>query len=273
MLTPDNAQASAATLIALAGCALVPQAAGDHHYVMVPPNYSAKDITELVEKANATPNRKRGTAQLKSVASLLAYCKDQNAATTAIIYADPDATKITAVFNDHRGTYAGWRDHRAEYKAEYTPEFYKWLKASKVQMDQTTFAEFIEDNFADIAEPAAQTMLDVATTLQVKTDIQFRSAKRLQDGQVQLGYVETLDAKAGADGALTIPKEFKIGVRIFKNGAGYFIKARLKYRVGGGNGKFWFELDRPEVVIEDAFKGYVDTVTAESGYQVLLGVA
>ena len=37
-----------------------------------------------------------------------------------------------------------------------------------------------------------------------------------------------IDAKAGADGALKIPQAFNLGLRIFKNGEGYKLTARLK---------------------------------------------
>ena len=230
-----------------------------------------------MEKAQKAPNRKRGKVLLKDLDSLLAYCAAQNAAQDAawygFIYADPDARSITAVFNDHRAAEAGWRDHRAEYVAEYTPEFKKWLEHNGKQKTQTEFAEFIEDNLADITEPAAHTLLEVATTIQAKTDINFASSKRLQNGQVQLQYTETIDARAGASGALEIPREFSLGLRIFKNGAGYKLHARLKYRLNAGTVKFWYELDRPERCVEDAFGGYVEQTRTASGYTVLLGMA
>lgn len=259
-------------LVALAAVGNEPHDIDGHHYLMVPPNYSVKDITDLVEKANPTPNRKRGTTAVKDVASLLAYCTDQNAMDGSYIYADPDKRTLTAVFNDQRAG-AGWRDHRCHYQAEFTPEFAKWLTNDKKQFDQTEFAEFVEDNFADIAEPAAQALLDVATTIQAKTDINFSSARRLQNGQVQLQYTENIDARAGAAGALEIPKEFVLGLRIFKNGEGYRVKARLKYRLHAGTIKFWYELDRVERSIESAFGGYIDQVRAASDYVVLLGAA
>lgn len=259
-------------MTALVGAGMEPTNVDGHHFVMVPPNYSAKDITDLVEKAQSAPNRKHGTAVVKDVASLLVYCADQGAALNSYIYADPDKRTLTAVFNDQRED-AGWRDHRCHYQAEYTPEFSKWLVNDKKQFDQTGFSEFIEDNFVDIAEPAAQMLLDVATTIQSKTDINFSSAKRLQNGQVQMQYTENIDARAGVNGALEIPKEFMLGLRIFKNGDGYKIKARLKYRLHAGQIKFWYELDRVERSIEDAFGGYISQVREASGYVVLLGVA
>ena len=266
---------TAAVLNTMAAACNEPREVEGHHYLMVPPGYTNKDITDLVEKAQPYANRKRGTVVLKDLTSLLLYCIDQASSAAAYIYADPDARKITAVFNDQRDTVAGWRDHRAEYKADYTPEFTKWLACNgpKHTFTQGEFAEFIEDNFADITEPGAQLLLDVATSLQAKTDINFSSAKRLQNGQVQLQYTESINATAGANGALEIPKEFALGLRIFKNGGGYKLRARLKYRLNAGSVKFWYELDRPERAVEDAFAGYVDQVREGSEYQVLVGVA
>lgn len=266
-----EAMTNAATLGALAAAALEVNNVDGHHFVMVPPGYSAQDISTLVEKAQPKPDRKRGTVQLKDVASLLAYCADQAASEIAYIYADPDKRSVTAIFNDQRGADApGWRDHRAEFKAEYTAEFQNWLTSNKKVMTQSEFAEFIEDNLADLGADSTK-LLDVATTLQAKTDINFASAKHLQNGQVQLAYTETINATAGVGGALEIPKLFTLGLRIFKNGDGYKLSARLKYRLHAGGVKFWYELDRPERSVEDAFAGYVNTLREQSGYTVLIG--
>ena len=81
---------NSAVLIALATSASTPDEIKGYHHVTVPYNYAHKDITEAVEKAQLTPNRKRGSIKLKDVASLLAYCKDQDAAARAYLYADTD---------------------------------------------------------------------------------------------------------------------------------------------------------------------------------------
>lgn len=273
--TPSNAAKSevleiSGVLMALSSAASRVHEFGDYMHAIVPKDYRLEDISKSVEKSQLTPRRQSGTAQLKDLASLIQYCVDQDMGLVGYIYADPDSRKCTAVFNDQRGG-MGWRDFRAEFKAEYTPEFQKWLTKDRQQFGQTEFAEFIEDNMADITEPAASAMLEMATTIQAKTDINFSSAKRLQNGQVQLGYTESIDARAGANGAMEIPKEFALGLRIFKNGDGYKLKARLKYRLNSGSVKFWYEFDRVERAIEDAFGGYVATLREKSGYQVLLG--
>lgn len=243
---------------------------GNATFATLPAGYQLQDITAKIEQAEPQRSRKQGVVILGDVASLLAYCADQAAQDYGYIYADPDSRTIAAVFNDQRDV-PGWRDHRAHFTAQITPECKRWLEHDKKAMGQAEFSEFIEDNFADLNGQDAQTLLNVATTIQASTGINFNSARRLQDGQVQLTYNEVIDAKAGADGALKIPQTFTLGLRIFKNGDGYKLTARLKYRLASGSVKFWYELERPERAIEDAFTGYVNTVREKSGYTVLIG--
>lgn len=268
----DDILMTAGLMQALAMGCVEPVKVGNQHHIILPPGYQRQDITEAVEKAAAQPNRKRGTVTLLDVPSLVKYAVDQTQTTNGYIYADPDARTITAVFNDNKDALMpGWRDHRAVFKAEYTPEFDNWTRHNKQPKTQSEFAEFIEDNFADLIGEDGKNLLAIATTIQATTGINFSSAKRLQDGQTQLAYSETIDAKAGADGALKIPQTFALGLRIFKNGEGYKLTARLKYRLNGGAVKFWYELERPERAVEEAFKGYVTQVAGESGYVVLMG--
>ena len=208
-------------------------------FIVTPPGFEVYDATSDLEKAKPVRNRPQGTVHLGDVPSLLAYCVDQAAQERGYIYADPDARTMTAVFNDQRSTLApGWRDHRAHFAAAFTPEFKKWLENNGKALGQTEFAEFIEDNLQDLHADHAQTLLTVATTIQATNGINFNSARRLQDGQTQLTYNEVIDAKAGADGALKIPQTFTLGLRIFKNGEGYKLTARLKYRINSGTVKF-----------------------------------
>lgn len=271
---PIEALALADQLLNTLASTLKPHQIGETVHMVVPSGYTVVDLTKARDLREPYDVRKRGTAQLLDLPSFITYCKDQAATGTGYIYANTDARSFTAVFNDYHAVHhAGWRDHRAHFAAAFTPEFRRWQEhnGSGKAKSQTEFAEFIEDNMADLVAPYAQQLLDVATTIQAKTDINFSSAKRLQDGQVQLGYTEVINASAGADGALTIPREFELGLRLFKNGDGYKLRARLKYRLASGNVKFWYELDRPERAIEDAFAGYIQTVQESSGYAVLIG--
>lgn len=255
----------------LAHAAEVVHGVGNSHYLVVPAGYSYKDITESVEKADNHPWRKRGSIMLADIESFNKLLADHGDKTATYVYADPEARTLTAVFNDHTiaSSGAGWRDHRAVYTAELSREFSTWLRNNKQPKEQEDFAVFLEDNIADVVEPSGDVLLAIALTLQAKTEVNFNTSRRLDNGQVQITYTENIDARAGA-GSIEIPREFAIGCRLFKNGDGYKVKARLKYRLGGGKVKFWYELDRPENVIEDAFTAYVEKAK-EAGFTVLIG--
>lgn len=241
-------------------------------FLVLPPEFTAKSITAEIEAASDAPNRKRGTVALSSVDSFKTFILDQGLIDSSYIYADPDKRTLTAVLNEHvhSAPVAGWRDFRAVYTAELSREFDNWLRNDKKIMEQEEFAIFLEDNIADIVEPSGDVLHAVALTLQAKTEVAFSSHRRLDNGQVQLGYSESITATAGGAGNIDIPREFAIGVRLFKNGEGYKVRARLKYRLGNGKVKFWYELDRAENVIEEAFDAYIDAATA-SGFTVLRG--
>ena len=272
METPISCE-TAKHISTLTAAALEVKKIGNCSHLVVPAGFNIADLTTVVEKANPQPARKAGTVQLGNVPSLLQYMADQAQGAQAYVYANVDARTITAVFNDQRKKdLPGWRDHRAAYKAEHTPEFALWMANNKRPFSQTEFAEFIEDNITDLNGEDAALLLSVATTIQASTGINFASSKRLQDGQTQLVYNETIDATAGATGEMKIPQKFVLGLRIFKNGDGYKLSARLKFRLGGGSVKFHYELERPERAVEDAFNGYVDQIRADkSGYTVLIG--
>lgn len=259
---------------ALTQAATAIQSLGNTHHLVLPEAFTHKDITAAIESALPQPSRKKGVIQLKSIDSFKQYVADHSNETATYIYADPESMNLTAVFNDHAfpaDPQAGWRDFRASYTAELSREFSSWMKNNARQMEQEDFAIFLEDNIADVVEPSGDALLKIALTLQAKTEVNFSSTKRLDNGQVQLTYTENIDARAGQD-SIEIPREFVIGLRLFKNGIGYKIKARLKYRLGAGKMKFWYELDRPESVIEDAFEDYIEKAK-EPGVTVLIGKA
>lgn len=269
LLDNDTLRQAGAMMVA----ATAVQTAGEASFLLVPQGFSHHNITEAIEKASPAPYRKRGTVNLSSIESFNEFVKDQAIEQGSYIYADPEARTLTAVFNDHeygdRSVDAGWRDFRAVYNAELSREFSTWFSHNKKPMEQEAFAVFLEDNIADVVEPSGDTLLQVALTLQAKTEVNFNSSKRLDNGQVQITYTENIDARA-ANGTIEIPREFAIGCRLFKNSGGYKIRARLKYRLGGGTVKFWYELDRPENAIEDAFAAYVEKAK-EAGVKVLIG--
>jgi uncharacterized protein YfdQ (DUF2303 family) len=199
--------------------------------------------------------------------------------------ADERGGKFVALLDYHRANLDGtptaqWTEHTAELKLTPTPEWARWLALSGKDLDQRTFAEFLEDNAPDVAVPEGeagkgfptqQELLSVAGTLQIKTDVKFASSLRLHNGQVQLGYVETIEGGHGQDGTLKIPERFGLALAPFRGTPKYLVTARLRYRGTGGKAIFRIELERTHKIVESAFADLRQKITEQTGLAPLLG--
>jgi uncharacterized protein YfdQ (DUF2303 family) len=217
-------------------------------------------------------DRKKGTVTVEDVASFAAY-HSKHADPDTEIYANLDRRTITAVLNAHTPIGARFEDHRLTLRLTPTHQWSIWSNASGRYMGQTEFAEFLEDNLADIArEPVdAATMLEVATSFQAKTKVSFSSGTVLSSGDLRLNYQEETDATAGAKGQIVVPKKFAIGVAVFDDTDPYRIEARFRHRIEGGKLKLAYILERPQDVMLDAFKTIVTKVQEQLEVTVMRG--
>ena len=236
----------------------------------------------LQESLLAAPLRKKGEIHIHDVDSFIAVTKKQGSLTNTNIYLDVDyaknKVKATAVFNDHAdGEAAGWRDYRAEFNPRITEEWTRWNGSHKKPLSQVEFAQFLETNLSDIASPTGSglpTSSDVLTFVTNLTEIRnvkYGSGVNLQNGMVQLQFVEEGDS--ATKGNLEIFKEFAIGVCPFFGGSAYQVKAFLRYRIDRNSGQivFWYELQRADKTIEDAAKEVIEKIKTETGLPVIFG--
>jgi uncharacterized protein YfdQ (DUF2303 family) len=231
---------------------------------------TASHIEDL-ERYDSQPRRKRGRVTVTDTASLIAYVNKHEASDATELYAAWDPGRIEAVLNGHNPTEPGWGDHRVTLALQPTPGWQRWLASDGQLLTQTAFAEHIEDSLPEIVEPAAATMLEIAQTFQATTSVAFRSGQRLQTGETQLRYEEQTDAKAGAQGDITIPETFTIALAPWEGCDPYRVTVRLRYRIGNGDLKLAYRLDRPEDVRRAAFADITAAVAEATGYTSLAG--
>lgn len=160
---------------------------------------------------------------------------------------------FTAIIDAHAPGQPAWQRHRCSLICRTSTEWETWHGSDKKSMDQIKFAEFIESNAIDIVQPAAAEMIQVALTLQAKKKVNFNSGVRLDNGQVQLGYHEQVQGTAGPKGELQIPEKFTLALRIFQGGEKYSVECHLRYRINDGQLTFFYQIIRPERLLEDAF--------------------
>lgn len=213
------------------------------------------------------PRRKGSVATgavVANIDSFGAYLDKHGIADETEITASVEAGKFTAVINAGTDELPGWGDHNAVLRLTPSAEWARWVGASGRLMDQAAFAEFIEDNAANIVQPASAEILEIAQSLQVRRGVEFESGNRLQDGNVRFGYRETTTATAGEVGQLEIPATFTLALRPFHGGDPYSVTAAFRYRLVQKQLQLGFKLQHIERIREDAFNAIAEDVEAKA---------
>lgn len=267
MSTPTDIQAVIDTAVRTTPPAEVEP--GKFYVFRTPDGISQLDLTG--DQYRDTPARRQGVTTVRDAASFAAlWAKHHDAASEA--YADADKLTITAVLDADTGSSARWGGHRVHLALRETEAWKQWAANDGKLLDQETFAEFVEDHLPEILEPAAAEMLEIAQSISGTVKAEFASGTRLATGQRQLSYVETVTAKAGQKGTLTIPEVFTVGLLPFEGlTKGYQFTARLRYRINGSDLTIGYKLDRPGDVRAKAFADIVTAVGEQISTPILNG--
>lgn len=219
------------------------------------------------------PMRKTGTVTVADVPSFLALY-NKHASPDAEVFADRTRGSVTAILDAHTG-HGGipqWQGHRVVLQLKHTEAFTAWSGVNGKMMSQTSFAEFIEDRRADIIEPTAADVLELAQTFQATTKVDFKSSSILKSGQRQLSYVESVNASAGQRGDMAVPDHLQLAVAVYEGATvADAITARLRFRIVDGKLNLAVILDQLGDVVRAAFEGVITEVQAGIKVPVLRG--
>lgn len=241
----------------------------------------------------ARPVRRKGTATLTDLDSLIAHVERFKDADTLIFARDDrNAPTITAVLDYHRaGADADPRfgEHRAKFAFPLSDEWKAWLAGNKKAMAMRDFAAFLEDRIIDVLDDSSDLpeemarfvkaiggniasptkLMEIAVGLKVNEKSAVSETVNLSSGEGEISFVA--QHTDGAGKPLKVPNLFLIAIPVFKNGVAYRIAVRLRYRKTEGSLVFWYELWRQDPVFDDAFNEALGRVSKETGLSVLLG--
>jgi uncharacterized protein YfdQ (DUF2303 family) len=264
---------------------------GDGVSVMVlPSGRTIKSLKPFMDEYADAPDRKRGTARLTTLQSLVDHAnrhKDQD----SVLFAtpDPSSPKLLAVYDYNCRGEAGeprFGQHRALYECPLSDEWKAWT--STAMMNQEQFAEFIEDRILDVLLPekAGDSMKEFAVNLgitlatpsqlmtlsrglKVTVNQQVANAVNLGTGEGQITFIEEHKGEGGA--ALRVPGGFVIGIPVFQDGDRYQIGVRLRYRAGGGKIHWILQPYRLDIVFKDAFEGSAEKAAEDTSLPLFYG--
>lgn len=219
------------------------------------------------------PFRKRGTVVVFDAASLNQIIKDNNGPNVAIyIDRNVNAPVIEAVLNGVGPAGPGWGDHRVKIEFRPTPQWAKWKAIDGKLMDQTAFAEFIEDNQTDVKEPSGAQMLEIATYFQATRTTEFKKAIRLSSGDVQFVNVENTNAQVGS-GQMQVPENITLALAPIQGSPLYAVPARFRFRLEDGKLRLGIKLERIEDLMEKVLEDVIAKIERATNISVLDGRA
>jgi len=233
-------------------------------FIVIPDNGRVHTFEEVLER----PLQLEQSVKLDTAKDFIKYV-DRFADRDSIIFVNVLGGRLKAVLDYHEvedksddGVAATPRHgkHVANFVVEKTSEFKKIEANSGEKFTQTQFALFLEDVMPYINKPAAAELYEIVQTLNAKTNVDFKSGIRTDNGQVQLQYNETIEARAGTAGNLTIPEQIVFGIQVHRGGEHYALPARFRYRIKDGAITFWYDLDQLEKAIEKSMEDTVDYI-------------
>ncbi len=266
----------------------------DHPILLLPSagnTWTASSVKKLMDEYRWEPERRKGTANLTEVESFIAHVnrfKDEDSA-IFVAKARPRPS-LLAVLDYHRATSEGsprFGEHKAYYPFPISDAWEAWGAKDGEEFGQSEFAQFIEDNLADVAVPEvaresarAQTfmgtfkstfagpekLLALSRGLTVHVGEKVEQAVNPSTGEVSLRFESQHNTNQ-----VQMPTAFILTIPVFKEGTVYIVVARFRYRVRAGAVTFWYNLHKPEEIFDDAIRGVVETVKAATELPIFAG--
>lgn len=264
----DNTTSEAKTGAELANIATAPTDADGRLAAPVVRELDGSVIS--LEQYLPRPTRIREKATLTSVGSFIDYVNlHKNGA--SVIIADQDSNRFGVVIDYHDESGANNKDHRGGLVLEQTTGLKNWVQQHKKPMNQEQFGIFLEENAGDIVDPAAATMIQVATSLRAIKSVDFESKVALDNGAFTFAYKEEIKGSY-QDGKAEVPSSFFLGLVPYRGMAdAYKIEAKLRYRISQTGLSLWYAIPDLERLLEKAFEEVKASIAEATGLKVFDG--
>lgn len=228
-----------------------------HGMAIVPEGYKAIELQAYLP----APPWVRQHVELTHPDSFTEYVTRFDVPGRTVVFADETQGAFTAVMDYHAGgdvtDARGQGAHVASYACPLTENWKQWNGQDGRALSQVQLARFIERNFADIFQPSAADMLQLALNLDVHKSAVYESGLRLDNGQRQFHYTEEIRGST-RPGDITMPDVFVLKLPIFLDGPLLELLARFRYSLKDGVLSLSYELVNPQ----EAFRQAAKQVTA-----------
>lgn len=261
-----------------------------------------ESIAGHIETARGKPLRRTGTAMALTLDSFSELVNRHKSESESVVFANPDwrEPSITAVLDYHtqqneqmgrsgetqEDPGARFGKHRIHYAYPLSDAWKAWVSANGKKMAQADFAAFLEDHITELASPTPAEciqferdfkskfatpaeLIDLSRGLEVMVGARVKNKVRLDTGETQMVFeVEHRDMEGNS---LTVPGLFLLSVAPFHRGDAIRIPCRLRYRAGGGDLIWFYEMIQPDRFIDERLQEDLAEVGSETGLLCING--
>lgn len=224
------------------------------------------------ERREPAPARIKGLSEHLELDSFIRHVNEFKLPKSAA-WANPDKRTITAIFNYHERGKPAWGDHRAVYTCPLSAEWQRWVLKDSANFSQDKFADFLEENFDDLAPPPKDAdgakpveLIELSRNLAIHTNGTFARKVDPVTGEHAM-----VCKQEHSESSTKIPKRFFLALSVFEGGAKYRVEARIRFRMREGRPQFSFIPHRADAIFRDAFGDVRKEVEVKTSLPVFVG--
>lgn len=274
--------------------------------VAVPKGVELKSLKALRDEYRTRPERKRGTAGVTDLDSLIELTnRHKRPESTMFAHRSRETPAITSVINYHEvDPISGeprFGDHRVLYPLTLSDEWGKWMKADGQAMSQADFAAFIEDRVLDLAvvpewaipgtevRPSTEAeenlaaairrlggrvagpdrIVELSRNLTISEKAEYRQQSNLDTGETVIVYASEHRDEGGD--RFKVPNLFLIAIPVFQRGDLWLMAVRLRYRPVGGKVIWYVQITGAEHTLDHAFEEAARKAAQATGLPLYYG--
>jgi uncharacterized protein YfdQ (DUF2303 family) len=274
--------------------------------IVMPEGRTIQSLKKLIDEFREHPERRKGDSAMLDLDSFIDITNRFKSPFSAVFAVNEASTagdlKVTSVFDYHDpqtgdDSHARFMGHKAHYRFPLSDEWKAWHGKNDALLDQSDFAEFLEDHITEVAAPpeigqkpeltdfekhlanliaslqsricGPSSLMELSRGLEIRTEEKLESTQRLATGEMSLTF--STEHKDSTGGQLKVPDLFVINIPVFKNGPSYLIPVRLRFKKSGGKVEWKFMLHRSEIVLDHAFREAAEKVREKTELPVFYG--
>lgn len=251
--------------------------------IIAPDGMRVLHAKDFIDCERMKPEVLKGSTTLHNCKSFIEFVNRYKTDNSAIFY-NQEKQKVTCVFDCATKDVTSFEKHKADYAFPFSDELKAWQDHNGSSMSQIDFSFFIEAHVLDLADAPSQDeeskalkdirlrvgghYANVGKMVELSRGISLHSDERAtikydpNTGEATVDFSSEHTDAAG--NKVKVPNMFLIVIPILKGGKNYQLPCRLRYRLNGGQIKWWYEvidLDKAiEVAIDEELKSIKENI-------------